>query len=101
MTSPTPAATRSSTNSTDFTAGSLSSGPGLRGGVRAGPDANACPPLNSLPDLVDNQGMDLTLQFCAMAVSSTLILRLALAERARLVSELALARVREGCAVRR
>ncbi|HVF14440.1 MAG TPA: hypothetical protein VM942_07560 [Acidimicrobiales bacterium] len=40
--------------------------------------------------------MDLLLQFCAMALTSTMILRLALAERARLVSELALARAERG-----
>lgn len=33
--------------------------------------------------------MDLTLQFCAMALSSTMILRLALLERARLAARLA------------
>ncbi len=37
--------------------------------------------------------MDLTLQFCAMALTSTMILRLALVERARLVARLAVARV--------
>jgi len=37
--------------------------------------------------------MDLTLQFCAMALTSTMILRLALVERARLAAQLVVARV--------
>ena len=41
------------------------------------------------------------LQFTAMALTSTMILRLALAERARLVAELTRVRVDEGRAVRR
>jgi hypothetical protein len=45
--------------------------------------------------------MDLLLPWCAMMTTSTLILRLALAERTRLVAELALVRVQEGYAVRR
>ena len=40
--------------------------------------------------------MDLILQWCPMALASTMILRLALAERARQVAALARARVDEG-----
>ena len=58
-------------------------------------------PLNYAVELADNLYMDLMLQFCAMALTSTMILRHALAERARLVAELAVARVEGGYAVRR
>ena len=45
--------------------------------------------------------MDLMMQFGAMALASTLILRMALAERARVVAQLARVRVEEGQTVRR
>ena len=47
--------------------------------------------------------MDLMMQFGAMALASTLILRIALAERARVIAQLARVRVdeRQGHAVRR
>jgi len=47
--------------------------------------------------------MDLMLQFGAMALASTLILKIALAERARVIAQLARVRVdeRQGHAVRR
>jgi hypothetical protein len=45
--------------------------------------------------------MDLVLQFGAMALTSTLILRIALAERARLQAQLARVPVEERQAVRR
>jgi hypothetical protein len=45
--------------------------------------------------------MDLMLQFGAMALASTLILRIALAERARLTAELVRVPVEERQAVRR
>jgi hypothetical protein len=50
---------------------------------------------------VDNDGMDLFLQWSGMAVAATMILRLALAERARIVAQLARVRVEEGYAARR
>jgi len=71
---------------------------------RFGNDAGRRPravPLNYAVELADNLYMDLMLQFCAMALTSTMILRHALAERARLVAELAVARVEGGYAVRR
>jgi hypothetical protein len=45
--------------------------------------------------------MDLMMQFGAMALASTLILRVALEERARVVAQLARVRVEEDHAVRR
>jgi hypothetical protein len=45
--------------------------------------------------------MELMMQFGAMALASTLILRIALAERARLVAQLARVRVEEQRAARR
>jgi hypothetical protein len=57
--------------------------------------------LNSGAVSSDNTSMGLTLQFAAMALSSTMILRLALAERARLQVELARVRAESGYAVRR
>ena len=57
--------------------------------------------LNSGAVSSDNTSMGLTLQFAAMALSSTIILRLALAERARLQVELARVRAESGYAVRR
>ena len=53
-------------------------------------------PLNSAAQVVDKPGMDLVLQFGAMALTSTMILRLALAERARQVAEPARVRVDDG-----
>jgi hypothetical protein len=41
----------------------------------------------------DNHDMDLMLQFCAMALTSTMILRLAIKERARVAAELVRVRV--------
>ncbi|MEA2931265.1 MAG: hypothetical protein QOI56_50 [Actinomycetota bacterium] len=52
--------------------------------------------LKAATDPADNDDMELILQWCPMALASTMILRLALAERARQVAALARARVDEG-----
>jgi len=49
--------------------------------------------LNSCGDPVDNRKMDFVMQWCAMALTSSVILRWALIERTRLVAELARVRV--------
>ena len=59
------------------------------------------PTLNFGPPSADMSGMDLMMQFGAMAGAATLILRIALVERARVVAQLARVRVEEGHAVRR
>ena len=53
------------------------------------------PTLNFGPPSADMSGMDLMMQFGAMALAATLILRIALVERARVVAQLARVRVDE------
>ena len=78
--------------------------PAARRGAGHGCRGLATGSLKPEGDSVDNRGMDL-MHWCAIALTSSLFLRLALAERARVMAELALVPVRvpaeKGYAVRR